>query len=176
MGANALGVSCGAPLGLPIRARITTLAGSMPGTELTAAPEKKQAAVSGSRLSRAAIEGVVSGIWALLLCCVVAGSVLPATSSVMLEVGRLPLNGNGLHFCAYLSLSLLPLIGFRSRSRAIAAAFSVFVLSMLLEGAQSFSPGRCVEFGDVVANGLGVSCGALLGLPIRASITTIAGG
>jgi len=36
-----------------------------------------------------------------------------------------------------------------------------------------FSPGRAVELGDVVANGAGVSCGALLGLPIRACIAIL---
>ena len=40
--------------------------------------------------------------------------------------------------------------------------------TMMLEAGQHFSPGRAVELGDVLANGAGVSCGALLGLPIRA--------
>jgi VanZ family protein len=44
----------------------------------------------------------------------------------------------------------------------------MFVLGILLEGGQHFSPGRAVELGDVIANGAGVSCGALLGLPLRA--------
>jgi len=36
-----------------------------------------------------------------------------------------------------------------------------------MEAGQHFSPGRAVELGDVIANGAGVSCGALLGLPFR---------
>jgi VanZ family protein len=40
-------------------------------------------------------------------------------------------------------------------------------IGVLLEGDQSFSPGRAVELGDVIANGTGVSCGALLALSIR---------
>jgi VanZ family protein len=43
----------------------------------------------------------------------------------------------------------------------------MFVLGVLLEAGQHFSPGRAVELGDVLANGAGVSCGALLGLPFR---------
>ena len=42
-----------------------------------------------------------------------------------------------------------------------------------LEAGQHFSPGRAVDLGDVVANGAGVSCGALLGLPIRTLIAIL---
>jgi VanZ family protein len=49
-------------------------------------------------------------------------------------------------------------------------SLSMFVLGVLLEAGQHFSPGRSVEFGDVIANGIGVSCGALLGLPFRTLI------
>ena len=49
----------------------------------------------------------------------------------------------------------------------------MFVLGILMEAGQHFSPGRAVELGDVVANGAGVSCGALLGLPIRALIAIL---
>jgi VanZ family protein len=43
----------------------------------------------------------------------------------------------------------------------------------LLELGQHFSPGRAVEFGDVIANCAGVRCGALLGFPIRALIAIL---
>ena len=49
----------------------------------------------------------------------------------------------------------------------------MFVLGVLLEGGQHFSPGRAVELGDVLANGAGVGCGALLGLPIRTLIAIL---
>ena len=38
---------------------------------------------------------------------------------------------------------------------------------------QHLAPGRAVEFGDVIANGAGVSCGTLLGLPIRTLIAIL---
>ena len=109
-------------------------------------------------------------LWAVLICCVIVGELLPGASSVMVAVGRLHINDKVQHFCAYLALSLLPVIGFRDRRRGIMACLSMFGLGVLLEGGQHFSPGRAVELGDVIANGVGVSCGALLGLPIRTLI------
>ena len=49
----------------------------------------------------------------------------------------------------------------------------MFVLGVLLESGQHFSPGRAVELGDVIANGAGVSCGALPGLPFRTLIAIL---
>lgn len=111
--------------------------------------------------------------WTLLICCVVIGSLLPAASPVMLAVGRLHVSDKVLHFCAYLALSSFPVIGFRERRRGIVAGVSMFVLGVLLEAGQHFSPGRAVEFGDVIANGAGVTCGTLLGLPIRTLIAIL---
>jgi len=101
--------------------------------------------------------------WAVLICCVVIGSLLPAASPAIVALGRLHLNDKVMHFCAYLALSLLPVAGFRDRRRGLMAGLSMFLLGVLMEAGQHFSPGRAVELGDVVANGVGVSCGALLG-------------
>jgi VanZ family protein len=87
----------------------------------------------------------------LLICCVVIGSLLPAASPVMVAVGRMHVSDKVLHFCAYLALSSLPVIGFRDRRRGIAAGVSMFVLGILMEAGQHFAPGRAVEFGDVIA-------------------------
>jgi VanZ family protein len=91
----------------------------------------------------------------------------------MVDIGRLHINDKVMHFCAYLALSLLPVIGFRDRRSGLRAGLSMFVLGILLEAGQYFSPGRAVELGDVIANGAGVSCGALLGLPIRTLIASL---
>jgi VanZ family protein len=56
---------------------------------------------------------------------------------------------------------------------ALATGSPTFVLEFVLEGDQRFSPGRAVELGDIVTNGAGVSCVALLGLPIRACIAIL---
>ena len=91
----------------------------------------------------------------------------------MMAIGRLHIWDKLQHFGAYLALSILPVIGFRDRRRGILAGLSMFVLGALLEGGQHFSPGRSVERGDVIANGIGVSCGALLGLPFRTLIAIL---
>jgi VanZ family protein len=91
----------------------------------------------------------------------------------MVGISRLHINDKVMHFTAYLGISLLPVIGFRDRHKGIAAGLSMFVLGVLMEAGQHFSPGRAVELGDVLANGAGVSCGALLGLPIRALIAIL---
>jgi VanZ family protein len=53
------------------------------------------------------------------------------------------------------------------------AGLSMFLVGILMEAGQHFSPGRAVELGDVVANGAGVGCGTLLGLPIRTLIAIL---
>ena len=79
---------------------------------------------------------VVMVLWAVLICCVVVGSLLPAASPVMVAVGRLHVSDKVLHFSAYLMLSLLPVIGFRDRRRGLIAGLSMFVLGVLLDAGQ----------------------------------------
>jgi len=86
-------------------------------------------------------------LWAVLICCAVIGSLLPAASPVMVAVGRLHVSDKVLQFCACLALSPLPVIGFRDRRSGIVAGLSMFVLGALLEAGQLFSPGRAVELG-----------------------------
>ena len=106
-------------------------------------------------------------LWVFLICCVVVGELLPAASPVMVAIGRLHIWDKLQHFGAYLALSSLPVIGFRDKRRGIVVGLSMFLLGVLLELGQHFSPGRSVELGDVIANGAGVSCGVLLAFPIR---------
>jgi hypothetical protein len=113
---------------------------------------------------------LILSLWAVLIGCVVIGSLLPAASPVMVALGRLHIWDKLQHFGAYLALSFLPVIGFRDRRRGLMAGLSMFLLGVLLEAGQHFSPGRAVELGDVLANGAGISCGALLGLPFRTLI------
>jgi len=49
----------------------------------------------------------------------------------------------------------------------------MFVLGVLLEAGQNFSPGRSVELGDVIVNGAGVGCGVLLAFPVRSCIAIL---
>jgi len=112
-------------------------------------------------------------LWASSIGCVVAGSLLPAGSTVSLALDRFHMGGKAVHFCAYFLLAALPVIGFKDRRLGLAAGLSMFLLGVVMEGGQHFSPGRTVELGDVMANGAGVSCGALVGLPIRAVLALL---
>ena len=112
-------------------------------------------------------------LWAVLICCVVIGSLLPAANPLMVAIGHLHIWDKLQHFGAYLALSFLPVVGFRDRRRGLMAGLSMFLLGVLMEAGQHFSPGRAVELGDVLANGAGVSCGALLGLPFRTLIALL---
>jgi hypothetical protein len=106
-------------------------------------------------------------LWGVLICCVVIGSWLPAASPVMVAIGGLHVSDKILHFSAYLAVALLPVIGFENRRRGLVAGLSMFLLSAVLEAGQQLSPGRAVELGDLIANGLGVTSGVLLGIPLR---------
>jgi len=86
-------------------------------------------------------------LWAVLIACVVIGSLLPAANPVMVAIGRLHIWDKLQHFGAYLALSFLPVIGFRDRRRGLMAGLSMFFLGVLMEAGQHFSPGRAVELG-----------------------------
>jgi VanZ family protein len=116
---------------------------------------------------------LILSLWVVLLGCVVIGSLAPAASPLMVAIGRLHIWDKLQHFGAYLALSFLPVIGFRDKHRGLMAGLSMFLLGALMEAGQHFSPGRAVELGDVVANGVGVGCGTLLGLPIRSLIAIL---
>ena len=109
----------------------------------------------------------------MLVCCVDIGTLSPAASPVMAAVGSFHINDKVTHFGAYLALSLLPVVGFKDRRAGLKGGPSMFLLGVVMEADQDFSPGRAVELGDVLANGADVSCGALLGLPIRACIAVL---
>jgi hypothetical protein len=108
---------------------------------------------------------VILLLWGVLIGCIVFGSLLPASSGVINAIGLLHVSDKVQHFAAYLALALLPVAGFENRNRGILAGLSMFLLGVLLEGLQHFSPGRAVELGDVIANGLGVAFGILMGIP-----------
>ena len=107
--------------------------------------QHEDATVVGGNAPGRTRRALILSLWGVLLCCVVVGSLLPAASPVMEAVGSFHINANVLHFGAYLALSLLPVIGFRDRGRGIVAGLSMFLVGILLEAGQSFSPGRAVE-------------------------------
>jgi hypothetical protein len=130
-------------------------------------PQAQDKSTPRFRLAPQTRRTLILAFWAVLICCVIIGSLSPAASPLMVNIGRLRINDKVMHFCAYLALSFLPVIGFQDRRHGLRAGFSMFLLGVLMEAGQHFSPGRAVELGDVIANGAGVTCGALLGQPIR---------
>jgi hypothetical protein len=64
------------------------------------------------------------------------------------------------HFCAYLWLSFLPFIGFRSVQSAWISALFMIPLGIGLEFGQHFVPARVFSITDMTAD----SCGALVGI------------
>jgi hypothetical protein len=116
---------------------------------------------------------VILSLWAAAICIVVIGSLAPAASPLMVAIGRLHVWDKLQRFGSYLALSILPVIGFREKRRGILAGLSMLVPGALLECGQHFTPGLAVELGDGIANGAGVSCGTLLGVPFRAPIAIL---
>lgn len=74
----------------------------------------------------------------------------------------------GLHFSAYAPLGALLAVGFRRAvSRPLlVAAITVLLLGVLDEFHQSFVPGRFPSIGDVIADVLGGSAGAIVVLRV----------
>ena len=105
---------------------------------------------------------MLKALWIALVICVVVGSLLPAGSPALNAIGKLHVNDKLLHFAAYLALSFLAVHVFPNRRKGIQAGASMFLLGVILEFGQHFSPGRSVELGDVIANGIGVISGLLL--------------
>jgi len=66
------------------------------------------------------------------------------------------------HMFAYAWLGALPLFAFTRRGHARMAAFSMIVLGVLLEWAQSYVPGRSASLADATANTIGVFAGLWL--------------
>ena len=106
-------------------------------------------------------------LWVVLICCVIVGSLLPASSPVILAIGRLHISFKVLHFCAYTSLALLALVAIRRRSAALLAALAMVLLGVALEFGQKLVPGRSCEVRDMFINGTGVAAGIAIGIPGR---------
>jgi len=71
------------------------------------------------------------------------------------------------HFCAYLWLSFLPFIGFRSLQSAWISALLMIPLGIGLEFGQHFVPMRVFSIMDIAANSYGALVGIVCGLYLR---------
>lgn len=100
-------------------------------------------------------------LWTILICAVVAGSLLPAASPPVVAKDRLHINEELIHFLAYMALAFLPAVLLRPRRLGRSAAAAMFLLSLLLEMAQTAVPGREFELSDLLANAAGIVAGLL---------------
>lgn len=107
-------------------------------------------------------------VWALLICWVILLSLSPANSPLMITMGGLGVPHRVGHFLAYISVSILPVIGCQRRRQGLYLAASMVLLGITLEFGQHFSPGRHPSAVDALVNACGVTCGILIGRPIRA--------
>ena len=71
------------------------------------------------------------------------------------------------HFCAYLWLSFLPFISFRSVQGAWISALLMIPLGIGLEFGQHFVPARVFSIMDIAANSYGALVGIVCGLYLR---------
>lgn len=76
------------------------------------------------------------------------------------------------HFLFYAWLSSLPFLAFRKNLHSALASLSMLYLGITLECMQFFVPGRYFSLADILANGLGVSCGVYVGSRKKSMVTT----
>jgi VanZ family protein len=107
-------------------------------------------------------------LWCGWLLVVLVGTLLPANSAPLHELGRLALSDKTEHFIAYFGLAApLPFLGqWRPRKMLLWCA-GLIAFGFGLEVAQAFAPGRSPDVWDGVADSIGVVCGAMLGLTGR---------
>jgi VanZ family protein len=112
-------------------------------------------------------------LWAVLICCVVVGSLVPARSPVIVGISRVHISLKVLHFFAYASLAVIALVAIRRRSAAVLAALAMILLGVALEFGQKLSPGRACEVRDMFINGAGVVTGIAIGILSRRIVPAV---
>ncbi len=100
--------------------------------------------------------------WLVGVGVLVVGSLLPGSSPAVSWVGGI--NDKLLHFAAYAALALLAVLAADDRRAVLRSVFIMVVLGVTLDFAQRFIPGRGFELGDILADNLGLLCGAFFGL------------
>ncbi|RDX37507.1 VanZ family protein [Kangiella sp. HD9-110m-PIT-SAG07] len=97
-------------------------------------------------------------LFAISVLVILIGSVMPGK--------QLPSNlpwDKALHFVGYFGLGFLARMGSTKRP-AWLLIIACIAFSLVVEIAQMFIPNRGFEWQDLVANGLGVVCGVLIGI------------
>ena len=118
---------------------------------------------------------VVRAVWAVLIGCVIVGSLLPAKSPVIAGMGRLHISFKVLHFVGYTALGWMAMMAVRRGRAAVMAALAMVLLGVAREFAQKLSPGRSCEVRDMLLNAAGVATGIGVGALCRRIATADSG-
>jgi VanZ family protein len=105
-------------------------------------------------------------VWLLAILAVIVGSLLPANSLAIRTLDRFPVSDKIEHAGMYALLAFLPAVRER-RNFVIGAAAGAMALGVGLEFAQRLSGWRNFEVADMIADGIGVCLGLLLGAVTR---------
>jgi len=105
-------------------------------------------------------------LWGLLLLIVIVGSLLPAQSTALETLSKLPISDKTEHFAAYAALAFLPSLHRRGLSLAV-FMIGTFGLGVALEFGQLYSPGRSFDLWDMGADGAGIVAGLCLAFVTR---------
>jgi VanZ family protein len=100
--------------------------------------------------------------WLAGLGLLVAGSLLPGSSPAISWLSGV--NDKLLHFLAYAFLTLLAVLAANDRRAVLRSVLIMFALGIALDYAQRFIPSRAFELGDILADTLGLLCGAFCGV------------
>lgn len=114
----------------------------------------------------AEVRRILRILWLFAILVVMVMSLVPANSLPMRELSLLHVNDKVEHCLAYAVLAFLPAIH-EQRRFIIAAALGAVVLGIALEYGQLLTGWRDFEYGDMVADAVGVCLGVAAAVPLR---------
>ena len=116
----------------------------------------------------AEVRRILRILWLIAILVVTVMSLLPASSLPLRELDLLHVNDKVEHCLAYIVLAFLPAIH-EQRRFIIAAALGAVALGVALEYGQLLTGWRDFEYGDMIADAVGVCLGVAAAVPLRAT-------
>lgn len=116
----------------------------------------------------AEVRRILRILWILAILVVMVMSLLPSYSLPMRALDLLHVNDKLEHCLAYAVLAFLPAIH-EQRRFIFSAALGAVALGIALEYGQLLTGWRDFEYGDMVADAVGVCLGVAAAVPLRAT-------
>lgn len=116
----------------------------------------------------AEVRRILRILWLFAILVVTVMSLVPANSLAMRTLSLLHVNDKVEHCLAYAVLAFLPAIH-EHRKFIIGAALGAVALGIALEYGQLLTGWRDFEYGDMVADAVGVCLGVAAAVPLRAT-------